>query len=106
MDRKKEISSDEPLGHLMWSDPEEQIEEWRFSARGGGYFWGQTSTEKFLHHNKLDHIARAHQLQQTGYSTNHGGKVITVFSAPNYCYRCGNEAAIMLVNENLQKTYL
>ena len=32
--------------------------------------------------------------------------VLTLFSAPNYCYRCGNQAAIMQLDENLNKQIL
>lgn len=34
-----------------------------------------------------------------GYNWSHDRNVVTIFSAPNYCYRCGNQAAIMELDD-------
>ena len=39
-----------------------------------------------------------------GYNWSHEKNVVTIFSAPNYCYRCGNQAAIMELDEKLNYT--
>ena len=36
-------------------------------------------------------VLRAHQLVMEGYNWSHDRNVVTIFSAPNYCYRCGNQ---------------
>lgn len=46
-------------------------------------------TSQFNHTNGLNLIARAHQLVMEGYNWCHEQNVVTIFSAPNYCYRCG-----------------
>ncbi|KAF4687672.1 serine threonine-protein phosphatase [Perkinsus olseni] len=60
----------------------------------------------FNHHNGLKLIARAHQLIMEGYNWSHEKNVVTIFSAPNYCYRCGNQAAVMELDENMKYTFL
>jgi hypothetical protein len=45
--------------------------------------------------NGFEFIVRAHQLVMEGFNWSHENAVVTLFSAPNYCYRCGNQAAIM-----------
>ena len=37
-----------------------------------------------------------------GYNWCHGRNLITVFSAPNYCYRCGNQGAIFEIGEHME----
>ena len=38
-----------------------------------------------------------------GYQWQHNKSVVTIFSAPNYCYRCGNQAAIMEVDDTIEQ---
>eukprot|EP00461_Guttulinopsis_vulgaris_P008511 UN08563 len=41
-----------------------------------------------------------------GYTWAHDKQVVTVFSAANYCYRCGNQAAIMDLDEHMQYEFI
>lgn len=105
LDRIMEVPHEGPICDLLWSDPDDRC-GWGISPRGAGYSFGQDISEQFNHSNDLKLIARAHQLVMNGYNWSHDRNVITVFSAPNYCYRCGNEAAIMEVDEFMKYTFL
>lgn len=85
---------------LLWSDPDDRC-GWGISPRGAGYTFGQDISEAFNHNNGLTLVARAHQLVMEGYNWSQDRNVVTIFSAPNYCYRCGNQAAIMEIDEKL-----
>lgn len=95
IDRFKEIPHDGPMADLMWSDPDIELLNFRISSRGAGYQFGVNVVNKFLQMNKFERIYRAHQLCNEGYQVFWNGKVNTVWSAPNYCYRCGNKASIL-----------
>ena len=82
---------------LMWSDPEE-INGWSMSPRGAGFLFGADIVDSFCQTNNVKLIARAHQLVMEGYKKMFNDTLVTVWSAPNYCYRCGNVAAIMEVS--------
>lgn len=62
---------------------------------GAGYTFGSGVVRKFLETNNMNHILRAHQLCMEGFSVLFDKRLSTVWSAPNYCYRCGNSASIL-----------
>ncbi|ODV95921.1 hypothetical protein PACTADRAFT_56394 [Pachysolen tannophilus NRRL Y-2460] len=97
IDRFKEIPHDGPMADLVWSDPDLDLLNFQISSRGAGYQFGINIVNKFLSINGFDKILRAHQLCNEGFQVFWNGKVTTVWSAPNYCYRCGNKASIMEV---------
>jgi len=105
LDRFQEVPCEGPICDLLWADPDDRT-GWGVSARGAGYSFGADISESFLHTNKIMKIARAHQLVMNGYNWVHDKSVVTVFSAPNYCYRCGNLAAIMEIDEYMQFKFM
>lgn len=103
------------------------INGWGISPRGAGYLFGADITKVFAHRNGIDLIARAHQLAMEGYKLMFDKAIVTVWSAPNYCYRCaslsgdyfrklnandvcvwgrcGNVASILELDEHLAQEY-
>ncbi|XP_036620057.1 serine/threonine-protein phosphatase 2A catalytic subunit beta isoform-like [Trichosurus vulpecula] len=105
LDRFKEITLSGPICDLLWSDPDD-FEGWGPSPRGAGYTFGPDITEIFSWTNGLSLITRGHQLVQDGYFWHHNEKMVTIFSAPNYCNRFGNRGAIMELDDPIKYSFL
>lgn len=99
IDRKQEVPHEGAMCDLLWSDPDE-IDGWGLSPRGAGFLFGADIVKCFNYKNDLSLIARAHQLVMEGFKENFDSTIVTVWSAPNYCYRCGNVAAILELFED------
>ncbi|RYP35632.1 hypothetical protein DL767_003744 [Monosporascus sp. MG133] len=99
LDRKQEVPHEGAMCDLLWSDPDE-IDGWGLSPRGAGFLFGHDIVKTFNYRNDLSLIARAHQLVMEGFKEMFDASIVTVWSAPNYCYRCGNVAAVLELSED------
>eukprot|EP01063_Lacrimia_lanifica_P011575 TRINITY_DN1831_c0_g3_i1.p1 TRINITY_DN1831_c0_g3~~TRINITY_DN1831_c0_g3_i1.p1 ORF type:complete len:546 (+),score=188.68 TRINITY_DN1831_c0_g3_i1:126-1763(+) len=93
-----------PMADLTWSDPGTQS-GWRLNVRGSGHAFGEDVTKDFCEANGLDFVCRAHQCVKDGYRVDQENKMVTIFSAPNYCW-AQNKGAIMKLDENMNKEFI
>eukprot|EP01129_Flabellula_baltica_P008947 TRINITY_DN358_c0_g1_i1.p1 TRINITY_DN358_c0_g1~~TRINITY_DN358_c0_g1_i1.p1 ORF type:complete len:325 (-),score=58.73 TRINITY_DN358_c0_g1_i1:1753-2727(-) len=92
----------DPLRDLLWSDPSDDIDLFSVSPRGAGFLWGKEATLDFLKETKLEIIIRAHEVAMDGYHLHHDNRVLTIFSAANYCNRYGNKGAVLQITESFE----
>ena len=91
---------------VIYYGVKQDLKGFGISPRGAGYLFGKDVVETFEQLNKIQLIARAHQLVMEGFKMMFDDKLITIWSAPNYCYRCGNMASILKLDENLKQTII
>jgi len=68
------------LEEILWSDPLDGIKGTYPSPRGAGRLFGEDVTDKLLKMFNVKALIRGHEPNEEGYKTNHGGKVLTIFS--------------------------
>lgn len=92
------------MSDLLWSDPQPFAGK-SPSKRGVGFSFGPDITQAFLEQNNLQLLVRSHEVKEEGYLVEHGGKTITVFSAPNYCDTMGNKGAFIHFDASLEPKF-
>lgn len=101
IDRPCEVPDMGLLCDLLWSDPSGTITGWGENDRGVSFVFGTNIVTKFLEKHDLDLIVRAHQVVEDGYEFFASRRLVTLFSAPNYCGEFDNAGAMISVDEDL-----
>jgi len=103
--RPTEVPDTGLLCDLLWADPDQDIVGWGENDRGVSFTFGHDVVAAFLKRQDLDLIVRAHQVVEDGYEFFAGRRLVTLFSAPNYCGEFDNAGAMMTVDESLMCSF-
>ncbi|KAK1444599.1 serine/threonine-protein phosphatase [Babesia gibsoni] len=93
------------LCDLLWSDPDPNTTGWGENDRGVSFTFGSDIVVNFLVKHELDLICRAHQVVEDGYEFFSKRRLVTLFSAPNYCGEFDNAGAMMSVDKTLMCSF-
>lgn len=93
------------MAEMLWSDPQE-ADGWGPSKRGTGVSFGPDVTHRFLDNNGLDLLVRSHEMKYDGYEVGAKGRLITIFSAPNYCDQMGNKGAYIIFDHKMEPKFV
>lgn len=94
---------DQAMAEALWNDPSE-TPGFTPSGRGDHIFcFGPDVTDRFLRQTGFACVIRSHEVPPNlaGVHSMHGGRLLTVFSASNYCGVTGNTGGVLTVNVGL-----
>lgn len=90
---------------LLWSDPDSSVRDWSDNDRGVSYTFSKSNVLDFCARFKFDLIIRGHMVVEDGYEFFARKKLVTVFSAPNYCGQFQNWGAVLAINTGLMCSF-
>ena len=62
--------------------------------------------KEFTEKHDIDLILRGHQVMDDGYEFFADRKLVTIFSAPNYCNEFDNDGAMLIVEDDLSCRFI
>jgi serine/threonine-protein phosphatase 5 len=105
IDRHRQPPDEGLMCELLWSDPS-PFPGRTPNKRGVGVAFGPDVTHNFLQYNNLQLVVRSHEVKEEGYLIEADGKLVTVFSAPNYCDQVGNKGAFIRFDSEMKPNYV
>ena len=93
------------LCDMLWSDPDRSATDWQDNDRGVSFVFSAQIVKDFCDQNEIDLVCRAHQVVEDGYEFFADRRLVTVFSAPNYCGEFDNCGSMMSIDEELMCSF-
>lgn len=86
--RQDNVDLEGCLSDLLWSNPNANLKknDWDFSTEGIGFQFPLSATKSFLKSNNLSLMVRGHSFCESGTESFHEGRILSVFSATNFCF--------------------
>ncbi|KAK4702839.1 serine/threonine-protein phosphatase 5, partial [Phenoliferia sp. Uapishka_3] len=91
--KQKQPGQEGLMCEMLWTDPQDQNGRGP-SKRGVGIGFGPDITKRWTEKNEVTAVIRSHEVRQGGYSVEHNGLLITVFSVD----QVGNLAAFATID--------
>jgi serine/threonine-protein phosphatase PP1 catalytic subunit len=96
---------------LLWSDPATPNNindkgKWLPNDRGISFIFDEILLDQFLKKFNLELVVRGHQVVEDGYEFFANRRLVTIFSAPNYCSgEYDNKAGVLNIDESLMCSF-
>ncbi|KAH8331702.1 hypothetical protein KR074_010185 [Drosophila pseudoananassae] len=104
--RPTNIPNQGVLCDLLWADLNRKDEGWGHNERGVSFTFSKQIVQNFLDANHLDIMVRAHEVVEDGYEFFADRRLVTLFSAPNYCGVMKNAGGVMSISEDLVCSFI